>query len=304
MNVVDYRSVSMIEVIAEQSLICGEGPIWDDEKQYLYWTDVGSKALFVYDRSQDTYWQLTDSVQAASTMLHTDGGLMLGGDEGFFHWKSDNEIRIVANECDGQPIGKINDCIAGPHGRVFGGERVYDEDDPAILGKLYRIDLDGSISVVEEGIRMSNGMGFSPEYSMFYYIDTIPRTINVYDYDMKSGNIRNRRTLVTLDQDDGLPDGMTVDSEGFIWVARWFGGSISRYDPEGTLERVIDFPVTQTSNLAFGGMDLNEIYVTTADEKWKTKNAPSGYDYTLPRGGSLYRVKQDIVGLLEHRVCV
>ena len=147
---------------------------------------------------------------------------------------------------------------------------------------------------------IANGMGFSLDESTFYMTDSLDRVIYAYDYSAKTGEISNRRDFIKVPQENGLPDGLTVDSEGFIWFARWFGAGLSRYDSEGKLERKIDFPVAQTSSVMFGGKDLNEIYVTSASVMWESRLAPSGHDYSFPRGGPTYRLIQDIRGRPEN----
>src|SRR5262249_42291692 len=163
------------------------------------------------------------------------------------------------------------------------------------------VDTDGSIQIVEEGLHISNGMGFSLDARVFYLIDSVPRAVYAYDYDADTGAIRNRRRLIQLDRQDGLPDGMTGDSEGFLWLARLFGGGLSRYDPDGALERRIELPVAQPSSVMFGGEDLTELYVTSAALEWQSVLAPEGHDYTKPRGGPLFRVRVEVAGRPEYR---
>jgi sugar lactone lactonase YvrE len=147
-------------------------------------------------------------------------------------------------------------------------------------------------------------MGFSPSLNKFYLVDSIPRNIYEYDYDIHTGDISNKKVLITLDRDDGLPDGMTVDAEGFIWVARWFGNGLSRYDPDGKLEREIEIPAAQVSSLTFGGNDYNEIFVTSAAVQWKTSLAPQHHNFSSHRGGGIYRIIQDIPGKPEYQARV
>ena len=294
----------MIETIHPEQLDCGEGPMWDSDARRLYWTNAVGQAIYSYDRSAEAVTTLTESVQAGSITVHADGGLLLGGGKGFYHWKSDGDIRVVADSCDDKPVAHINDIIADPSGRVFGGPESYNEEEPYEPGYLYCIDLDGSIRIVEEGLHLSNGMGFSPDGSTFYHIDSIPRIVSAYDYDQQTGSIKNRRALIALTQDDGLPDGMTVDSEGFIWIALWFGGAVVRFDPDGKRERTIELPVAQPSSVMFGGPDLNELYITSAGLMWESPIAPAGHDYSRPRGGPLFRVSLDITGKPENQARV
>jgi D-xylonolactonase len=289
------------EIIQDAGLQCGEGPMWDPEAQCLYWTDAMGRAVYRYDRRNDAVVLLTDAVHAASVVLHREGGLILGGAEGFFHWRADRPLRLVAGECEDRPAHKINDLIADPQGRVFGGQETFREDGPYEPGYLFRVDPDGSIRIVEEGLHLANGMGFSPDLTSFYLTDTIQRRIYRYDFRPATGEIRNRRVLIELDRQDGLPDGMTVDQEGFLWVARWFGGAISRFDPEGALERSIEVPAAQPSSVAFGGPGLDELYVTSAATHWESPVAPVGHDYTRPRGGQVFRLRPGVQGRPEFR---
>src|SRR5262249_44534548 len=143
-----------------------------------------------------------------------------------------------------------------------------------------------------------------PDARTFYLIDSVPGRIYAYDYDAATGAIRNRRVLVQLDRSEGLPDGMTVDAEGFLWIARWFGGGLSRFDPDGVLERRVALPVAQPSSVMFGGADLTELYVTSAALHWESPLAPEGHNYTSPRGGGLYRLRPGVSGRPEYRARV
>lgn len=121
------------------------------------------------------------------------------------------------------------------------------------------------------------------------------------DVEAESGALRRKRVFVRVPSDQGIPDGLTVDREGFVWCALWYGAQIVRYDPDGTVERRIRFPVTQVSSLAFGGKDLTELFVTSASEPWRSYLAPPGFNFSWPDfGGELFRVRLQIQGKPEH----
>lgn len=290
-----------IRLFADQRLLCGEGPAWDAGNGRLYWTDCGGEAIYAKGIDDGTPKLVLGGYHAASLALHESGGLVFGGRDGFFHWKEGGVPRLVCNRCDKVDVSDINDIIVDPEGRLFGGQEAFHEDGAYDTGHLFRIDPDGSCSVVEDGLHLSNGMGFSPSCNRFYLVDSIPRLIYAYDYDRATGAISNRKPFIRLDKRDGLPDGMTVDQDGFIWVAKWFGSGISRYDPDGKLERTIDLPAAQTSSLTFGGPDFRDIFVTSAAQYWETPLAPTGHDFSFPRGGSVYRIVQDIAGKPEYK---
>jgi len=289
-----------VETICDAPLECGEGPMWDVAKQKLYWTNAYAPAIWEYDRATEKAHQIGSKRQAGSIVLHADGGFILSTSDGFFHWKSDEDMRVVADTCDGKPATMINDISADSRGRIFGGQECYKEGEPFESGYLYRLDTDGTVTIVDDGMHVANGIGFSLDESTMYMPDSVKRVVYAYDYSVESGQVSKRRDFIKLPPEAGLPDGLTVDSEGFIWVARWFGGGISRFDPDGKLERTIDFPVGQTSSVMFGGKDLNEIYVTSASVLWESKLAPPGHDYSPPRGGPTFRLIQDIQGRPEN----
>ena len=131
---------------------------------------------------------------------------------------------------------------------------------------------------MDDGFHMPNGLGFSPDYRLLYFTDSVARTIYAYDYNVADGELRNRRTLIKVPDDEGLPDGMTVDSEGFIWSAQWYGGCVVRYDPAGVVERKILVPAKQVTSVAFGGKDLTDLFITTAAQSTPLPVMPPGYD--------------------------
>lgn len=294
----------LIEVIDDSPLACGEGPMWDARGERLLWTDALGQAVHVLDRTTEQVSVLTHDLQAGSIVLHRDGPLVLATGSGLQSWHGPGDVREVVTMAEGRRMDHLNDAIADPAGRIYTGQEVYSDDEPYEPGVLFRVDLDGSARVVEEGISIANGMGFSPERTTFYLVDSPIRTIYAYDYRETDGSISGRRTLVVLEPEEGLPDGLTVDEQGFIWVARWFGGGISRFDPDGRLERRIELPVAQPSSLMFGGPDLDELFVTSAGVEWRSPLAPQGHDYAARRGGPSFRIRPGLRGLPEHRAAI
>lgn len=154
--------------------------------------------------------------------------------------------------------------------------------------------------MVDEEIEMSNGLGLSPDDGTLYFADSAARRIFAYDV-QSDGGLQNKRVLVQVPREEGLPDGLTVDAQGFVWSAQWYGGQVVRYDPDGRVERRLALPVTQVSSVAFGGDDLTELFITTAGALWRGPLTPPGFDFDAPPGGNLYRLRLDIAGKPEHR---
>jgi sugar lactone lactonase YvrE len=147
---------------------------------------------------------------------------------------------------------------------------------------------------MDAGFQLSNGMGWSPDDRTMYFIDSAPREIYAYDFDAASGGIANRRVLVRIAEEHGLPDGMTVDAEGFLWVAQWNGGRVVRYDPDGKVERVVAMPVRRPTSCTFGGPDLSTLYITSGTMRMTAEELA-----LEPRAGHLFALETDVRGLPE-----
>jgi D-xylonolactonase len=196
----------------------------------------------------------------------------------------------------------MNDCIADPQGRLLSGSLFYDPNAEYPLGKLMRVDTDGQVSILDDGIHLANGLAFSPDYRTLYFTDSVARRIYAYDYNPLTGDTRNRRVLVQVREDEGLPDGLTVDAEGFLWSAQWYGSCVARYDPDGRFVRRLATPAKQTSCLAFGGPDFTDLYITSAARSEPMPVMPPGYEPNSGFfGGPLYHLASDVRGRPESK---
>jgi sugar lactone lactonase YvrE len=157
---------------------------------------------------------------------------------------------------------RFNDASVDPAGRVWIGSMHANETEP--LGTLYRLDPGRVLTPVVTGVTVSNGLGWSPDGSRLYYADSPMRRIDVFDYDPATGEAFGRRVFADLSGADGVPDGLTVDLDGCVWVAMWGGGALRRFTPHGQQDAVLPVPVSRPTSCAFGGPDLTELYVTTA----------------------------------------
>ncbi|GMU21849.1 MAG: calcium-binding protein [Phycisphaerae bacterium] len=289
-----------IEIIAQDNNRCGESPIWDPTAGRLLWVDNASDLVFQYTPATGQKEVISRGLNVGGIALNADGRLVFAGATGLYLWRSPDDVQVVAQEYAGEKLF-FNDIIAGPGGQVYAGTLYWGANGMEKLGKLYLFDLDGSVRVVDEGIELSNGMGFSPDDRTLYYSDSSARKIYAYDVDPDSGDLSNRRVVVQVPRDEGIPDGMTVDREGFLWSAQWYGSQIVRYDPDGAVERRIAMPAKQTSSCIFGGPDWMDLYVTSAGESWVGEYAPPGYDFSASNiGGALYRLRPGEVGRPEH----
>jgi sugar lactone lactonase YvrE len=280
------------ELIADYACGCGEGPLWHPDEKRLYWIDISSGRMFRYDPASAHHEQCYDGTVIGGFTLQKDGALLLFMDKGEVSIWRDGEMTSVIKEIPDEKGSRFNDVIADPAGRVFCGTMPRGDR----LGRLYRLDPDGTLTVQLEGIGCSNGLGFTPDRQHLYYVDSPKREIYLFDYDKATGAITNQRIFVTTPKDEGVPDGMTVDAAGYVWCAKWDGGCLVRYTADGTEDRRIAFPAKKVSSVTFGGDDYTDIYVTTAGGTNKDAEGDGA--------GALFRMNLGIRGVPEFRSAV
>lgn len=286
-----------IEIIASDNNVTGEAPIWDYRTGQFYWSDIDGGFLYRLDtRTGEKSVLLKDNVFGIA--LNREGGLVFSGLGGLRLWDIPGCERVLADSYQDEPI-PLNDITAAPDGGIYGGTFFWGENGMEKPGRLYRFGPDGSVSVQDEGILLSNGLAVAPDDRTLYYSDSAQRTVFAYDIHSSDGSLSNRRVFARFEPEDGIPDGLTVDSHGNLYCALWYGSKIAVIDPEGDLVETIGVPVTQVSSVAFGGEDLSELYITSAGGPWPSDLAPPGYDINAPTGGALYRLKRNIPGIRE-----
>jgi D-xylono/L-arabinono-1,4-lactonase len=285
-----------VEIAADTRDLCGENPIWDEKTNRIYWTDQGGLRLHSFEPYVSEYVLVRSGLEINGFRFNQSGGFIITNNSGVWLWDGLNEPAILASKADGK-LCSLNDCVADPEGRLFAGSVFYQPNRPYDLGNLFRVNTDGTVRVVDEGIHLSNGLAFSVDFQTLYFTDSAARKIYAYDYDRLSGEIKNRRVLVQVPSTEGVPDGLVVDADNFLWSAQWYGSQIVRYDPDGTVERRISIPAKQVSCLCFGGRELDELYVTTAGQSEPAPIMPPGYDAVHGLfGGPLYRLKPGVQG--------
>ena len=285
-----------LEVIVDYGDRVGEGPLWDEETGSLYWTDWVGRRFYRYHWASKLPEIVNQGIEVIGCAINRPGGFVVSNTKGIWLWDGKEEMRLLAGEVDGLKC-QMNDGIADPVGRFLSGTCFYDPGRKYPLGHLIRVDTDGTATVLDGGIHLANGLAFSPDGRTLYFSDSAARRIYSYDYDQVAGTVRNRRTLIEVPAEEGLPDGMTVDADGFIWSAQWYGSCVVRYDPDGSVERRINTPAKQTSSVTFGGNDLTDLFITSAANSYPTPLMPLGYEpQSGYMGGALYHLNLDIQG--------
>lgn len=250
----------------------GEGCFWDAEAQVLWWLDaIVPSSIHRLHVATGAYrrWQFSEMVTAMAR--RRDGTLIVGSARGinFFNPETGALTPVTRLESD-KPLNRGNDGACDARGRFWFGTMMnnvgaYGADLPitASSGTLFRVDADGTATAMAEGIGVSNGPCWSPDNRTFYFTDSMAQVIWAYDFDLDDGTISNRRILNDT-KDHGYPDGANVDSEGFIWSARWEGGCVLRIDPKGRIDRIVPMPARRVTKVCFGGRNLDTMYVTTS----------------------------------------
>lgn len=277
------------ELILDARALLGEGAIWDDKKQVLYWVDVDSGRVHVYDpeTKKDRFFRVEQSV--GTVVPRASGGVMLAVRDGFMSLDTESGMtKLVAVPLEHNPANRFNDGKCDPAGRFWAGTEA-----PARDGALYRLDPDFSVHKMLDGIGCSNGIAWSLERSTMYYIDTMTMKIDAFHYDLKTGNISSRRTIVSVAEEHGLPDGMTIDAEGKLWVAHWDGWCICRWDPvTGELIQKLRMPVARPTSCTFGGPKLDTLYITSV-----TTELDAAALAKQPGAGGIFCFKPGVSGL-------
>jgi sugar lactone lactonase YvrE len=273
----------------------GETPIWAPEEKALYWVDWGGRDSCKFKPAVNEFTTYPVSPPVTALARRAAGGWIAVAQNGIYAWdpQSNGYGRLVGPAKPDKPDICFNDAAVDRQGRLLVG--TVDMGDPfAPAGSLFRIDPDGSMHELDTGYATANGIGISPDGRMVYVADQRHNQIIALDYDPVQGTVSNRRLFARVPDEEGMPDGLVLDAEGFIWNGHWAGWKLTRYDPDGKIERQIRFPVENVISFAFGGEDLDELFVTTA--WWGFDNKKRNQQ---PWAGDLFHVKTDVQGLIE-----
>lgn len=290
-----------IKIIADDGNLCGEAPIWDTRANRLLWADISRSIMYEYRPVTGVKTILSTGLMISGIALHEDGRLLVAGATGVHLWSGQDDYQTIVATHEGETFF-CNDMSADATGRIYFGTTYWNANGMEKLGKLYLMNTDSSVRIVDDGIELANGIGFSPDGRTLYFADSTARRIYAYDVETRSGALSRKRVFVQVPGDEGIPDGLTVDADGHVWSAQWYGGQVVRYDPDGKVERRLAIPAKQTSSVAFGGKNLTDLYVTSAAEPWPSDYLPPGCDLQTGNvGGALYRISTDVQGRAEPR---
>ena len=243
-----------VNVVVELEMELGEGAFWDAARASLVWVDILGSAVHELREGDHHVYDVGTHVGVAAP--RAKGGWVLAVRDGFAAFDpAAGSFEVLARISE--PGTRMNDGNVDAQGRFFAGSMLYTEQPDG--GRLYRLDPDHSVAVVLDPVSVSNGIDWGPDGSHVYYVDSSTRAIARFDRDWS-----NRTTFAQLDEGEGFPDGLTIDSEGCVWLAVWDGAHVRRYTPDGRIDRVVEVPAPRVTSCGFGGPDLSTLYITTA----------------------------------------
>jgi sugar lactone lactonase YvrE len=272
-----------VEQVTDRLAGHGEGPAWDAATGRLHWVDMLAGDMLSIDPDGGAVTRTPVSSVVCAIRPRREGGLVLAVERGFALLDPGATAPRILPELWPAGSVRMNDGGCDPLGRFYCGSMATDESTGA--GKLYRLDADLTVTVVLDGVTISNGLAWSRDGGTAYYVDSATQRIDLFDADLT-----NRRPFVTVPKEAGTPDGLCLDAEGGVWVALWDGGAVHRYGPDGSLDAVIPMPVARPTACAFGGPDLADLYITTS--------RPSADDPTP--SGALFRARPGVTGFADY----
>jgi D-xylonolactonase len=241
----------------------GEGPLWSMREQALYWVDILNHRLHRYGpQQQKATWQFDEEISAVAERADRPGLIVtLRHGFAFFDPATEKLERLLEPE-QHLPGNRFNDGKCDRAGRFWAGTMDFGVERPT--GSLYRLSPDLRLETIDTGYVVTNGPTWSIDQKIMYYNDTVNGRVHAFDFDLNSGEARNKRLFLQLTPEEGKPDGMTTDAEGGIWLAQWGASKVTRRDAIGQVLQTIDLPCSQITSCAFGGPNLSTLYITSA----------------------------------------
>lgn len=281
------------ELVLDLHCDIGESPIWDAETSSLSFIDQTPGQLFRFDPQSAALSSFEVGEAIGAAIPRIGGGFVFTSANGLLAVRKEGSPPSSLLAIDAQSTDtRLNDAKCDRRGRLWTG--TISRSFVRKASALYRIDTDLRLTTALREVSVSNGIAWSPDDSRMYFADTATRGVDIFDYNIATGELSNGRRFAEIDRTDGVPDGMTIDSEGHLWVALYLGGAIRRYAPDGTWVGTIRLPVVGVTSCAFGGPDLRDLYITSAAHLAGRKERPRS-----PVDGALFRCRLETPGLPE-----
>lgn len=275
------------ELVVDHTCVLGEGPVWDERSNSIYWVDIQQGHINRYLLPHSRLETISVGQKIGAFALRESGGFILALKNGFATLDfEEQQLKPIADPEAHLPDNRFNDGKCDPQGRFWAGTMDGVNDEKGVAS-LYTLNTDMSIEQKITEVSTSNGLCWSADGSTFYYIDTPTKQVAAYDFNGDTGAITNKRIIITIPDEEGMPDGMTIDKEGMLWIAFWDGWIVGRYNPlTGKQLHKIELPVARVTSCTFGGEDLTDLYITSAREGLSENDLKQ-----QPLAGSLFVVR-------------
>ena len=283
-------SGSAAKLVLDARATVGEGPVWDAGRGVLWWVDILAGLVHSFDPTSGSDQTIPVGPTVGSVAVCANGNLLVAAQcEVAILEPETRRWEPIAKFAADVPMRRSNDGKCDPVGRFWLGRMAVDATEGN--GSLLRIEKDATTTTVISGLTIPNGLAWSLDRQRMYFVDSPQGMIMEYRYDAETGEIGSGCCLIRFPDKGALPDGMTIDAEGSLWVAMWGGSCVQRVSPDGRIADRIDLPVSQVSSCTFGGDDLTDLYITTAREDFKPADADRE-----PTAGGLYLVRPGVRG--------
>ncbi|MCB9967090.1 MAG: SMP-30/gluconolactonase/LRE family protein [Geminicoccaceae bacterium] len=293
--------MTVVDCVLDAKAQVGEGAMWDETLGRLWWVDINAPTLNRFDPAtgENRAWTMPSRIGCFG--FRAKGGFVVALEDGFSTFDPETgAIEAIVDPEPEWPENRFNDGTPDSAGRLIAGTMPMGERLP--VASIWRLDADRRVSRLVDGLRVSNGMAFSPDGRLFYWSDSDPsvQTIWVADYDPASGTLGRRRVLAKTDELAGRPDGGTIDADGCYWMAGVGGWQLVRFTPDGRVDRIVDMPVERPTKIAFGGADLKTLYVTSI-----SGGQTPGTEARQPQAGGIFALSvPGVQGLPAWRLAV
>lgn len=272
----------------------GEGPFWDAAEQKLYFVDIVNKQVKIYSPASQSVETVQFEQEISAVFLDQQSELIIAARDGIFRASRDGFLQTLLAPIELEDTSiRCNDGKCDANGRMWVGTMAFDFTEGAAT--LFTFDSKILKEVVPD-LTVSNGIGWSLDQTKMYFIDSVTKRVDIFDFDLERGELKNRRVFVSLTDLDAFPDGLTTDEDGGVWVALFGGGEVRRFDANGNLTHIVELPVRQVTSCCFGGADMSELFITTAQNGMDSEALSRE-----PLAGSLFRVHTSFQGSKSNR---
>jgi sugar lactone lactonase YvrE len=281
-----------VAILADDHL--GEGPVWLDRERRLLRVDITAGAVHSWEWASGARTVSRFAAPVSFAIPRSVGGLVIGREREVVVLDESEDARVLCSVEPGLDGNRFNDAKCDRAGRLWAGT-MSTAREPGVAG-LYRIDPDGACERVVAGTTISNGLGWSVDGERMLFIDSTTQRVDAFDFDVATGTLSNRREFAAIAPADGLPDGLAIDEDDGVWIALFGGGALRHYDREGTLDAVVELPVSNPTCPVFGGPGRDVLLVTTARHRLTPQQA-----VREPLAGSVLALRTLTRGAPVHR---